>query len=202
MSENSDHKLDTNAQEHPPAAAITEDLGWDSPQRTPAAGRSGAGEEESTVLRLPARQRSARGHRGAGAPGARNERALAGRGGGPSWGAAILAVMLAACISAAVTLAITSPSLHGARPAKPSARLATPPATRHPARQYQPRPTGSAHAASAKRMLTHTTSERSAPVLPPVPASAPASGPPVQPAPAPAQRAAGEEEASGGPFSP
>jgi hypothetical protein len=195
MSENSDDHQDA-ARQRTPADDITEDLGQTSLHQQPSGARSSAGPR--TTIHLPEKQQTRR-RRIASRVSDPVVFARAGRHRQVSWMAAAAAALLAACISAGITLALSRPP---DRPVPPRTSTSPKPCPamggpHHEAEHKRRRP----RTAEPTAVLVRVSSHASTPALAP-PASATTASTTSTPAPAPAQHAESEEQAGGGPFSP
>jgi hypothetical protein len=196
-------KPTSDPHEHP-ATPTPPDSTLDGPVRAMASGeyeqtppeQPTAG--ESTILRLPEKQRAPRRRHARRAADTQRQPAQ-GRGyGRPSWGAAILTAVLAASLAAVMTLAITGAPQRLHTPSTQSGRPAQPPPQRPTQLLHRPSRPRPARTATPNR--TRASSDRSRQTAPAPPATGQTTRPPSQPV--PAQRADSEEQAPGGPFSP
>jgi hypothetical protein len=201
MSENNDPQNDP-PHEHTPTADLTQEPGWETLEyEQPSTGQPAG---ERTIIDLSDKRRASPGRRARRAGEAPGEPARPRRHGEFSWIQAGAAVVLAACIGAAIALAITSPPkhVHTTAPStstKPDTAPRQPPPRREHHRQPQRR---------AKAPTTHTAARASShsrmPALPQAPAARPATSPAASTAspPAPVRQADPEGQTTGGPFSP
>jgi hypothetical protein len=204
MSENNDPQYDDPPHEHTPTADITQEPGWETLEYEHSSVGQPAGER--TVIELSGKRRASPGRRARRAGEAPGEPSRPRRHGELSWTTASAAAVLAACVGAAIALAITSPPKHAHTTApSTSAKLSSAPrqppprrARHHPQPQRRakaPTTLTAARASSDSRMptLPQTPAARSATT----PAAAGTASPPV-----PVRQADAEGQTQGGPFSP
>ena len=203
MSENNDPQYDDPPHQHTPTAGVTQEPGWETLECEQPSVRQLAGER--TVVELLGKRRASPGRRARRAGEAPGEPSRPRRHGGPSWITASAAAVLAACVGAAIALAITSPPKHVHTTApSTSAKLSSAPRQPPPRREHHRQPQRrakapttltAARASSDSRMpaLSQAPAARSATT----PAAAGTASPPV-----PVRQADAEEQTTGGPFSP
>ena len=201
MSENNDPQNDP-PQEHTPTADLTQEPGWETLEyEQPSTGQPVG---ERTIIDLSDNRRALPGRRARRAGEAPGEPSRPRRHGGLSWITASAAAVLAACVGAAIALAITSPPKHSHATApststKPSSAPRQPPPRREHHRQPQRR---------AKAPTTPTAARASSDSRMPALSQAPAARPATSTAagtaspPAPVRQADAEGQTTGGPFSP
>jgi len=186
MSEKNDRQ--DHDPEHEPTADIPEES-LEYEQFSP----DQPGASERTIVELQDKPRTRRHARGDGdAP---PEPAQAKRRDEPSWMAASVAVVLAACVGAAIALAISNPPEHPHPSTRPTSfKPCAPPSREHHRR--------SARQARAGTGLTPTRAggDTQLPAPPQVPATSPEGN--TVPSAAPVRRVDAERQTSGGPFSP
>ena len=110
MSENNDPQYDDPPHEQTPTAGVTQDPGWETLEYEHSSAGQPAGER--TVIELSGKRRASPGRRARRAGEAPGEPSRPRRDGGLSWITASAAAVLAACVGAAIALAITSPPKH------------------------------------------------------------------------------------------
>ena len=202
MSENNDPQNDPSY-EHTPTADLTQEPGWETLEYEHSSAGQPAGER--TVVELLGKRRASSGRRARRAGEAPGEPSRPRRHGELSWIQAGAAVVLAACVGAAIALAITNPPKHSHATApststKPDTAPRQPPARRA---HHRPQPQR-----RAKAPTTHTAARASShsrmPALPQTPAARSATSPAAGTAspPAPVRQADPEGQTQGGPFSP
>jgi len=202
MSENNDPQYDDPPHRHTPTAGVTQEPGWETLEYEHSSVGQPAGER--TVVELSGKRRASPGHRARRAGEAPGEPSRPRRDGGLSWITASAAAVLAACVGAAIALAITSPPKHvyttaPSTSAKRSSAPRQPPPRREHHRQAQRR---------AKAPTTPTAARASSdsrlPALSQAPAAKSATSTAAGTAspPAPVRQADAEGQTTGGPFSP
>ncbi len=203
MSENNDPQYDDPPHEHTPTADLTQEPGWETLEYEHSSVGQPAGER--TVVELLGKRRASPGRRARRAGEAPGEPSRPRRHGGLSWITASAAAVLAACVGAAIALAITSPPKHVHTTApSTSAKLSSAPRQPRTRREHHRQPQRrakapttltAARASSDSRMpaLSQAPAARSTTT----PAAAGTASPPV-----PVRQADAEGQTTGGPFSP
>jgi len=202
MSENNDPQNDP-PHEHTPTADLTQEPGWDTLEyEQPSTGQPAG---ERTIIDLSSNRRASprlHARRTREAPG---EPSRPRRHGELSWITGSAAAVLAACVGAAIALAITSPPKHVHTTAPPTS-------TKRSSAPRQPPPRREHHRQPQRRAKAPTTptaararSDSRMPALPQAPAArsatTPAAAGTASP-PAPVRQADPEGQTTGGPFSP
>ncbi|MGD1059350.1 MAG: hypothetical protein ABR992_18285 [Solirubrobacteraceae bacterium] len=202
MSENNDPQNDPSY-EHTPTADLTQEPGWETLEYEHSSAGQPAGER--TVVELSGKRRASPGHRARRAGGAPGEPAQPRRHGELSWIQAGAAAVLAACVGAAIALAITSPPKHvhttaSSTSAKRSSAPRQPPPRRA---RHHPQPQGRAKAPTTPT-AARASSDSRMPALSQAPAAKSATSTAAGTAspPAPVRQADAEGQTTGGPFSP
>jgi hypothetical protein len=203
MSENNDPQYDDPPHQHTPTSDLTQEPGWETLEYEHSSAGQPAG--EPTVIELSGKRRASPGRRARRAGEAPGEPSRPRRHGGLSWIQASAAAVLAACVGAAIALAITSPPKHVHTTApSTSAKRSSAPRQPPPRREHHRQPQRRAKAPTTPT-ATRASSDSRMPALPQTPAArsttTPAAASTASP-PAPVRQADTEGQTTGGPFSP
>ena len=202
MSENNDPQYDDPPHEHTPTSGVTQEPGWETLEYE----HSSAGQpaSERTIIELSDNRRASPGRRARRTGEAPGEPSRPRRHGELSWTTASAAAVLAACVGAAIALAITSPPKHAHTTAPPtSAKRSSAPRQPPPRREHHRQPQRRAKAPTTPT-AARASSDSRLPALPQAPAARPATSPAASTGspPAPMRQADAEGQTTGGPFSP
>lgn len=193
MSQNSDPQDEQQTRD--PRSDMPGDIGWEHPEYEQALDDE-ASERDRATIELPAKRRGSPGHAATDMRGDSSQRWA-------SWLPGAATAVLAACLGAAIALALASPT---ARPQTPLARQCAARSLHRHTLHSQARPaTRRRLSATRRRALAPAASQRRAATAPELPIATPRADAQPEPArqpQAPAPPAEAEGQTRGGPFSP